>query len=192
MSSTVTVWPRLSSSAVRQTSSTISVRTSVGRCKSPGIVEFENSEGMGPVDVEAADTNQVGNTLIAARRAPSFARVKFNLEATAQTNGDMGDFGGSLLLFFFLPHPPSFSLACLLHDEQPTPLLLIPQIGSIRSIVQFPLHLAAVAPNLACRLGSAAGECVLGRAAQWKRCYLARSRQWTSVGRGHGASLRHC
>lgn len=30
-----------------QTSSTISVRTSVGRCKSPGIVEFENSEVWG-------------------------------------------------------------------------------------------------------------------------------------------------
>lgn len=47
-SSTVTVWTRLSSSAVMQTSSTISVRTSVGRCKSPGIVEFENNGGMGP------------------------------------------------------------------------------------------------------------------------------------------------
>lgn len=95
-----------------QTSSTISVRTSVGRCKSPGIIEFENGEGMGPVDVEAADTNQVGNTLIAARRAPSFARVKFNLEATAQTNVDMGDFGGSLLLFFLIPPRSRYPTCC--------------------------------------------------------------------------------
>lgn len=171
-----------------QTSSTISVRTSVGRCKSPGIVEFENSDGMGLVDVEAADTNQVGNTLIAARRAPSFARVKFNLEATAQTNGDMGDFGGSLLLFFS-SHSLSFSLACFLHDEQPARLMLIPQIDPIRSIVQFPLHLAAVAPNLACRLAARLASACTWACSPMEAMLL--SRQWTSAGRGHGASLRH-
>lgn len=133
-----------------QTSSTISVRTSVGKSKSPGIFEFENSEVMGSVDVGFADTNQVGNTLIAARRAPSFARVKINLEATAQTSPIW-----TILVapgcFFFVHHLIP-SLLCLLHDSSRHRSWCFPRLARCRSIVQFPLHLAAVAPNLACRL----------------------------------------
>lgn len=166
-----------------QTSSTISVRTSVGRSKSPGIVEFENSDGMGPVGVEAADTNQVGSTLIAARRAPSFSRVKFNLEVTAQTKSRYGSLVAPGCFFSFCLILTRQSACCTISSRHRS--WLIPRLARCRLIVQFPLHLAAVAPNLACRLAARlanACTCRLGRAAQWKPCYLAASERRPAAG----------
>lgn len=108
----------------------------------------------------------------------------------------MGDFGGSLLLFFS-PFP---SLACLLHwctTKQPTPLLwFYPRLARCRFILQF-LNYTFILPPWRQKprvsSGSAAGECVYlgGFEVQpnGKRCYLAASE--ASAGRGHGrASLR--
>lgn len=159
-----------------QTSSTISVRTSVGRSKSPGIVEFENSGGMGPlVGVEAADTNQVGNTLIAATRGsiPLHASSLIWKQRHRHNIAMWAIFWWPLVTAFFLP-PPRWPI-CLLHcccttKAADTALVVLPQIGpvQIHLAAPYPLHLAAVAPkNLACRLAAR-----LASASTWRdsRC----------------------
>jgi len=86
---------------------------------------------MGIVDDEFTDANQAGDSLIAARRAPSFARVKLIWKQRHRPVAMCTDSGGLVVAFFqSSPRLPAFARGAAAAADTG---LRFPQIGSMQS-----------------------------------------------------------